>query len=125
MSLGSPSPPPPVDQGALIDKQAEVNRITQFTPLGDVRFGDVGGSGEFVPGTSGAASFVDLPPETQGIFDVSQATASELGERGLLQAISLPAEPLSFEGLPEFSSGIDFSGLTGIPGIGGVQSGEF
>lgn len=118
MVSSSPSPPPPVDQGALIDKQVEVNRITQFTPLGDLRFGEVGAQGQFIPGTSGTATFVDLPPESQAIFDLGQATTGELAERGLLQAINLPAEPISFEGLPEFSSELDFSGLTALPGVG-------
>ncbi len=119
MSLGgSPSPPPPVDQEALIRAQGEENRITQFTPLGDVRFGEVGSQGQFVPGTSGTASFIDLPPESQAIFDLGQATTAELGERGLLQAINLPAEPIDFEGLPGFSSELDFSGLQGLPGVG-------
>ena len=113
----SPSPPPPVDQEALIARQAQENRITQFTPLGDLRFGEVGDQGQFVPGTSGTATFVDLPPESQRIFEAGQATAGELAERGLLQAINLPAEPISFEGLPEFSSELDFSGLAALPGI--------
>ena len=107
----------PVDQEALITRQAEENRITQFTPLGDLRFGKVGAQGQFVPGTSGTATFVDLPPESQRIFEAGQATAGELAERGLLQAINLPAEPISFEGLPEFSSELDFSGLAALPGI--------
>ena len=123
MSLGSaPKAPPPVDQEALITRQAEENRITQFTPLGDIRFGEIGDEGQFVPGTGGAASFIDLPPESQAIFDVGQATAGELAERGLLQAISLPAEPINFEGLPQFSSEIDFSGLTDLPGIDDFSS---
>ena len=113
----SPSPPPPVDQGALIDKQAEINRITQFTPLGDLRFGTVGSGGEFVPGTSGTATFVDLPPEYQDLLNLASGTATELGERGLVQASNLPAEPIDFSGLPGFTSELDFSGLPALPGL--------
>ena len=117
MSLGSPSAPPPVDTASLIAQQGEENRITSFTPLGDLRFGTVGSSGQFVPGTSGTASFIDLPPGSQRLLDLGQATSVELGERGLLQAVSLPSDPLDFSGLPGFSSEIDFSGLAGLPGI--------
>ena len=117
MSLGSPSAPPSINVEGLIAQQGEENRITSFTPLGDLRFGTVGSSGQFVPGTSGTASFIDLPPESQSLFDIAQATSAELGERGLLQAVSLPSDPLDFSGLPGFSGEIDFSGLGALPGI--------
>ncbi len=118
MGKSSPIRPAPVDQGALIDKQAEVNRVTEFTPLGDRRFGTVGSGGQFVPDTGGAASRVDLSPEALGIFNTGQETTQTLADRGLLQAQGLPAQPISFEGLPEFSSELDFSGLPALQGGG-------
>ena len=113
----SPSAPAPVDQAALIKAQAEANRTTQYTPLGDLRFGTVGSGGEFVPGTSGTATFVDLPPEYQNLLNLASGTATELGERGLVQAGNLPAEPIDFSGLPGFTSELDFSGLPALPGL--------
>jgi hypothetical protein len=41
MGKSSPSSPPPVDQGALIEAQAEANRVNTFTPLGNQFFGTV------------------------------------------------------------------------------------
>ncbi len=123
MGKSSPSQPAPVDQSALIDKQAEVNRISQFTPGGDLRFGTLGDQGQFVPNTSGDATFVDLSPENQYLLQLAQATAGELGERGLIQAGTLPGEPLNFSGLPAFGSELDLSSLPGMPG--GIDFGSF
>ena len=116
MGKSSPSPPPPVDQAALIDKQAEVNRISEFTPLGTNLQGTVK-NGQFKLGTGGAATQVQLTPENQALFDLAQQTAGVLGERGLLQAEGLPGGPIDLSGLPEFQSELDFSSLPGLLGF--------
>ena len=50
MGKSAPSPPPAPDPNALISAQADANRITQFTPYGNLLFGSVGDQGQFVQG---------------------------------------------------------------------------
>ena len=51
MGKSRPSAPPVVDPNQLIQQDASANRITQFTPYGNMLFGSVGDQGEFVQGT--------------------------------------------------------------------------
>jgi hypothetical protein len=50
MGKRAPSPPPAPDPRDLINAQADANRITQFTPQGNLLFGYVGDQGQFVQG---------------------------------------------------------------------------
>ena len=59
MGKSSPSSLPPVDQGALIDAQAEANRVNTFTPLGNQFFGTVA-SDILRPSSSRALTIIDL-----------------------------------------------------------------
>ena len=128
MSKSSPTAPTPVDPAALIAADTEANRITTFTPLGDLRFGEVGTEGQFVPSTGGAASFVDLSPETLFALNLEQEISRILGTQAAFRSEELPSGAVDFSGLPTFpstldtsgfpsvSSEIDFSGFTPVPG---------
>ena len=48
MGKSSPRLPPTPDPNELINAQADANRITQYTPRGNLRFGYVGDQGQFV-----------------------------------------------------------------------------
>ena len=50
MGKRAPSPPPVPDPNELINAQSNANRITQFTPYGNLLFGSVGDQGQFVQG---------------------------------------------------------------------------
>ena len=52
MGKSAPTPPPAPDPNELISAQADANRITQFTPYGNLLFGYVGDQGQFVQGLS-------------------------------------------------------------------------
>ena len=50
MGKSRPSAPPVPDPNQLIQQDAAANRITQFTPYGNLLFGSVGDQGQFVQG---------------------------------------------------------------------------
>ena len=50
MGKSRPSAPPVPDPNQLIQQDASQNRITQFTPYGNLLFGSVGDQGQFVQG---------------------------------------------------------------------------
>lgn len=50
MGKSRPSAPPVVDPNQLIQQDAAANRITQFSPYGNLLFGSVGDQGQFVQG---------------------------------------------------------------------------
>lgn len=52
--FSKPKVPTPPDPAATAQAQAEANRITQFTPTGNLLFGNVGANGEFMADTSGS-----------------------------------------------------------------------
>lgn len=107
---------PSIDPAALITQQADVNRITQFTPFGTQRFGTVGGEGEFVAETGGAATGIELPPEIFAALESQVRTGSVLASEALRRSGGLPEDALSFEGQPAFPSTFDLSSLPPIPG---------
>jgi hypothetical protein len=106
MGKSSPRPPPAPDPAATARAQAEANRITQFTPQGQLQFGTIGQGGQFVPGTSGAASQVVQTP-----FQQALQGRGEQGALGLLDVL-LPGlgnlQPI--QGLPSLPGGGDFAG---------------
>jgi len=51
MGKSAPQLPPTPDPSDLINAQANANRITQYTPRGNLLFGSVGDQGQFVQGT--------------------------------------------------------------------------
>lgn len=108
-------PPKPPDPAKLIEEQAEANRISIFTPRGDLRFGQLGEQGQFVPDLEGTASFIDLPPDAARALQLQQELARILSGKALNQANQLPGNPPSFKGLPAVPTSLDFSGLTGLP----------
>ena len=66
MGKSQPAPPPVPNPNELINAQADANRITQFTPYGNLRFGSVGDQGQFVEGAvpedGRAAAFTQETP---------------------------------------------------------------
>ena len=66
MSKSRPQAPPVPDPNQLIQQDASQNRITQFTPYGNLLFGSVGDQGQFVQGQvpegGSAAAFTQETP---------------------------------------------------------------
>tara|TARA_R100000315_G_scaffold29282_1_gene11590 strand:- start:645 stop:1898 length:1254 start_codon:yes stop_codon:yes gene_type:complete len=99
---------------ALANAQAEANRITQFTPGGNLLFGQFDAeTGEFAP-RSGTALRVQETPAQSALRQLEEIGGVELASTGATLAGQLPTTPLTAEGLtarPEF----DLSGVSQIP----------
>ena len=103
--------PQPQDLAA---QQAAANRITQFSPAGNLFFGDFDAeSGQFTP-TSGSALRVDETPAQQAIRQLQEIGGVETAATGAQLAGQLPTTPLTTAGLQERPQ-FDLSGIRGIP----------
>ena len=75
--------PPTPDPNQLINAQANANRITQFTPYGNLRFGSVGDQGQFVEGAvpddGPAAAFTQETPFQAQMRAAQEGTGLGLG----------------------------------------------
>ena len=103
--------PQPQDLAA---QQAAANRITQFSPAGNLFFGDFdAATNQFTP-TSGSALRVDETPAQQAIRQLQEIGGGETAATGAQLAGQLPTTPLTAEGLQERPQ-FDLSGIRGIP----------
>lgn len=90
------------------------SQVNAFLPTGDLRYGTVGGGGQFVPKTGGEAYKV---AETPGAAQFRR-TYEDLGQsiigrgQGLLG--QLGQQVPGFGGLPEYRSEIDYSGISPV-----------
>lgn len=121
----SPAPVPAPDPAATARAQAEANRITQFTPNGNIIFGNLTDASQlgdlppgFVPNLSDdqAALFVQPTDTQQQIQSLAEQAGVSLAGLGAQNAANLPGAPLSFDGLPAFQSSLDMGGFVNIPG---------
>lgn len=115
MSKSSPSPPPAPNPAAAVQAQAEAQRISQFTPQGNLLYGTVGPGGGFDQREGGHAAFVEETPFQEEARLGGQGVTEQLIDRAQAQAAGLPTSPIDFEGLPEYRSEIDYSGVGAIP----------
>ena len=113
MGKSRPSAPPVPDPNALIQQDAAANRITQFTPYGNLLFGSVGDQGQFVQSPDGAAAFTQETPFQSDLRALQENLGIGLATEAGQQFDQLAAQtPFSFtEGLPEFQ----FEDATNLP----------
>lgn len=104
----SPSPPPAPDPAKVAQAQAEANRVTQFTPAGDIVYGKTDASGNFTP-SSGTALQINQSPEGAALFDAQQNAARILAEQLAGRVGALPSGPIDLSGLPNLPGVNDFS----------------
>ena len=98
----------------LAAEQAAANRITQFSPAGNLFFEDFdAATNQFTP-TSGSALRVDETPAQQAIRQLQEIGGVETAATGAQLAGQLPTTPLTAEGLQERPQ-FDLSGIRGIP----------
>ena len=107
--------PPAPDPEKLIAAQAEANRISQFTPQGNLVYGRVTDDGQFAfdPAASRHATKVTETPFQQDFRARQEAIGQTLADRALHQAEGLGAGRLDTAGLPP---GLDASGLAALRG---------
>ena len=113
MGKSRPSAPPVPDPNALIQQDAAANRITQFTPYGNLLFGSVGDQGQFVQSPDGAAAFTQETPFQSDLRRLQENLGIGLATEAGQQFDQLAAQtPFDFtQGLPEFQ----FQDATNLP----------
>jgi hypothetical protein len=116
---GSSSQPAAPDPAALSQAQAEANRINVYSPYGQVEYGGPNKSNMTITPSDNQAQIIS------GQEEVSKG----LLQRAQREVDRFPEDPLSFDHLPNYVSGvdqnalpglqseIDVSGLPGLPGM--------
>lgn len=112
--MGKDSAPSPPDSSALVQKQAEQNRITQYTPQGNLVFGNVDGSGNFSP-QSGAASQLQESPFQQRYRMGREDLALTMQDTAAPRIQNLPLSPIDTTQFPDRKFNLDFSGIDPVP----------
>ena len=115
MGKSRPSAPPVPDPNALIQQDAAANRITQFTPYGNLLFGSVGDQGQFVQSPDGAAAFTQETPFQSNLRALHENLGIGLATEAGQQFDQLAAQtPFDFTAnLPEYS----FQDATNLPAL--------
>ena len=107
--MGKPKAPAPPDPAELAREQAEANRVTTFTPFGNINFGTVGEGGEFIPTENGSQAAVQVNPtelQTQTL-GLQQQTEFDIANQLQDRVANLPQGEIDISGLPELRT--DFS----------------
>ena len=117
MGKSRPSAPPVPDPNQLIQQDAAANRITQFTPYGNLLFGSVGDQGQFVQGDvpegGTAAAFTQETPFQSNLRLAQETLGLGLAREAGEQFDALAAQtPFDFTAdLPAFQ----FQDATNLP----------
>jgi hypothetical protein len=98
----------------LAAEQAAANRITQFSPAGNLFFGDFDAETDQFTPTSGSALRVQETPAQRAIRQLQEIGGVETAATGAQLAGQLPTAPLTAAGLQERPQ-FDLSGIRGIP----------
>lgn len=106
---------PTVDPAALVQQQAQANRISQFTPQGNLIFGNIGSNGQFNPSTGQAASVVEESPFNQRFRMGNEDLALTSQNLAAPRVANLPGAPIDTTQLPAFKSSYDWSKIDKVP----------
>ena len=102
MGKRPPKPPPVPDPAKLVAAQARANRISQFTPQGNLLYGRVTDDGGFAfdPAASRHATMVTETPFQRDFRARQETIGRTLAEQALAQARGLEEGRLDTAGLP-------------------------
>jgi hypothetical protein len=129
MGKSSPQLPPTPDPNALINAQADANRITQYTPQGNLRFGYVGGQGQFVEGRGGddtqSAAFTQETPFQTRMRAAQEGTGMGLGNVAFNRVVGQTVVGQNPDGSPIFANDPNFSNpFQTAPTLAGVRQAQ-
>jgi hypothetical protein len=129
MGKSAPSPPPVPDPNELINAQANANRITQFTPYGNLLFGSVGDRGQFVQGPvpedGQAAAYTQETPFQAQMRAASEGTGLGLGNLAFNRVTGRQVIGQNADGSPIFADDPDFQNpFRTAPTLAGVQQSQ-
>jgi hypothetical protein len=129
MGKSAPSPPPVPDPNELINAQSNANRITQFTPYGNLLFGSVGDQGQFVqgpvPDDGQAAAFTQETPFQAQMRAATEGTGLGLGNLAFNRVTGRQVVGQNADGSPIFADDPDFQNpFRTAPTLAGVQQSQ-
>jgi hypothetical protein len=129
MGKSAPSPPPVPDPNELINAQSNANRITQFTPYGNLLFGSVGDQGQFVqgpvPDDGQAAAFTQETPFQAQLRAATEGTGLGLGNLAFNRVTGRQVVGQNADGSPIFADDPDFQNpFRTAPTLAGVQQAQ-
>ena len=129
MGKRAPSPPPAPDPRDLINAQSDANRITQFTPYGNLLFGSVGDQGQFVQGAvpedGQAAAFTQETPFQAQLRAATEGTGLGLGNLAFDRVTGRTVVGQNADGSPIFQDDPDFQNpFRTAPTLSGVSAAQ-
>ena len=129
MGKRAPSPPPTPDPNELINAQSNANRITQFTPYGNLLFGSVGDQGQFVQGAvpedGQAAAFTQETPFQAQLRAATEGTGLGLGNLAFDRVTGRTVVGQNPDGSPIFQDDPDFQNpFRTAPTLSGVSAAQ-
>ena len=129
MGKSSPQTPPTPNPNELINAQADANRITQFTPYGNLLFGSVGDQGQFVQGAvpedGQAAAFTQETPFQTQMRAATEGTGLGLGNTAFGRVTGRTVIGQNPDGTPIFQDDPDFQNpFRTAPTLSGVSAAQ-
>ena len=129
MGKRAPSPPPVPDPNELINAQSNANRITQFTPYGNLLFGSVGDQGQFVQGPvpedGQAAAFTQETPFQAQLRAATEGTGLGLGNLAFDRVTGRTVVGQNPDGSPIFQDDPDFQNpFRTAPTLSGISAAQ-
>ena len=129
MGKSSPQMPPTPDPNQLINAQANANRITQFTPYGNLRFGSVGNQGQFVEGEvpedGQAAAFTQETPFQAQMRAATEGTGLGLGNVAFNRVTGRTVTGQNPDGTPIFAQDPNFQNpFQTAPTLAGITAAQ-
>lgn len=129
MGKSSPTPPPAPNPNELINAQSNANRITQFTPYGNLLFGSVGDQGQFVqgpvPDDGQAAAFTQETPFQAQLRAATEGTGLGLGNLAFGRVTGRTVVGQNPDGSPIYQDDPDFQNpFRTAPTLSGISAAQ-
>ena len=132
MGKSSPTPPPAPNPNELINAQADANRITQFTPQGNLLFGYLGDQGQFIQGVTPdddgryqAAAFTQETPFQAQMRAATEGTGLGLGNLAFGRVTGRTVIGQNPDGTPIFQDDPDFQNpFRTSPTLSGISAAQ-